>query len=199
MEFPVGLGGITLVLAAVVWLVAFVPGFTQRSQISETSKYVRQQQRESDQLVPVTRDQQLSRLVNTQRGFSILFGLTLLAAVGLGIATVGNSMLVPLAVLAGVVSFLSLLISRAAATAAARLAGQLHSNRLQVRAKASKSLSQASASREWTPNPIPAPLSSIPKPELIEIKIADVIEISKQRRTLSGSEIDQILARRRAI
>lgn len=199
MEFPVGLGGITLVLAAVVWLVAFVPGFTQRSQISETSKYVRQQQRESDQLVPLSRDERLGRLVNTQRGFSILFGLALLATFGLGIATLGNSVLVPLAVLVGVVSFLSLLISRAAATAAARLAGELHSNRLQVRAKASKSLSHASASREWTPNPIPSPLSPIPAPELVEIKIADVIEISKQRRTLSGSEIDQILARRRAI
>lgn len=199
MEFPVGLGGITLVLAAVVWLVAFVPGFTQRSQISETSKYVRQQQRESDQLVPLSRDERLGRLVNTQRGFSILFGLALLATFGLGIATLGNSVLVPLAVLVGVVSFLSLLISRAAATAAARLAGELHSNRLQVRAKASKSLSHASASRGWTPNPIPSPLSPIPAPELVEIKIAEVIEISKQRRTLSGSEIDQILARRRAI
>jgi hypothetical protein len=199
MEFPVGLGGITLVLAAVVWLVAFVPGFTQRSQISETSKYVRQQQRESDQLVPVTRDERLRRLVNTQRGFSILFGLSLLAAVGLGIAAVGSPVLVPLAALISVVSLLSLLVSRAAATAAASLAGQLHSNRLQVRARASKSLNQAAASRDWTPNPIPAPLSSIPKPEIVEIKIADVIEISKQRRTLSGSEIDQILARRRAI
>jgi hypothetical protein len=199
MEFPVGLGGITLVLAAVVWLVAFVPGFTQRSQISETSKYVRQQQRESDQLVPVTRDERLRRLVNTQRGFSILFGLSLLAAVGLGIAAVGSPVLVPLAALISVVSLVSLLVSRAAATAAASLAGQLHSNRLQVRARASKSLNQAAASRDWTPNPIPAPLSSIPKPEIVEIKIADVIEISKQRRTLSGSEIDQILARRRAI
>jgi len=179
--------------------VAFVPGFTQRSQISETSKYVRQQQRESDQLVPVTRDERLRRLVNTQRGFSILFGLSLLAAVGLGIAAVGSPVLVPLAALISVVSLLSLLVSRAAATAAASLAGQLHSNRLQVRARASKSLNQAAASRDWTPNPIPAPLSSIPKPEIVEIKIADVIEISKQRRTLSGSEIDQILARRRAI
>lgn len=199
MEFPVGLGGITLVLAAVVWLVAFVPGFTQRSQISETSKYVRQQQRVSDKTVPISRDQQLRRLVNSQRGFSILFGLSLLLAIGFGVASVGNSTLVPLAVLTGVVAVLALLISRAAATAAARLAGRLHSNRLEVRAKASRSMNQAPTSRDWTPNPIPAPLSPRARTQPVEIKIADVIEISKQRRTLSGSEIDQILARRRAI
>jgi hypothetical protein len=199
MEFPVGLGGITLVLAAVVWLVAFVPGFTQRSQIAETSKYVRQQQRVSDQNVPITKDQQLRRLINSQRGFSILFGLNLLAAIGFGVAAVGNSALVPIAVLTSVVALLSLLISRAAATAATKLAGRLHSNRLEVRAKASRSMSQAPASRDWTPNPVPAPLSARPVSELVEIKIADVIEISKKSRSLSGTEIDQILARRRAI
>jgi hypothetical protein len=199
MEFPVGLGGITLVLAAVVWLVAFVPGFTQRSQIAETSKYVRQQQRVSDQNVPITKDQQLRRLINSQRGFSILFGLNVLAAIGFGVVSVGNSALVPLAVFFGVIALLALLVSRAAANAASSLAGKLHSNRLAVRAKASRSSNQTSVSRDWTPNPIPAPLSARELPEVVEIKIADVIEISKQRRTLSSSEIDQILARRRAI
>lgn len=199
MEFPVGLGGITLVLAAMVWLVAFVPGFTQRSQISETSKYVLQQQRASDKKLPITKDQQLRRLINSQRGFSILFGLSTLAAIGFGVASVGSASLVPVAVLAGVLSVLSLLISRAAANSASRLAGSLHGNRLEVRAKASRSKTQTPTSRDWTPNPIPAPLSAKVQTELVEIKIADVIEISKQRRTLSGAEIDQILARRRAI
>lgn len=199
MEFPVGLGGITLVLAAVVWLVAFVPGFTQRSQITETSKYVRQQQRASDKKLPITKDQQLRRLINSQRGFSILFGLSTLMAIGFGVASVGSASLIPVAVLAGVVSLFSLLISRAAANAASRLAGSLHSNRLEVRAKASRSMTQTQTSRDWTPNPIPAPLSARVQVEVVETKIADVIEISKQRRTLSGAEIDQILARRRAI
>jgi hypothetical protein len=71
MEFPVGLGGITLVIAAVIWLLVFVPGFTQRSQIAETSKYVIQQQKEADRKLPMTKDEQLRRLVNTQRGFSV--------------------------------------------------------------------------------------------------------------------------------
>lgn len=199
MEFPVGLGGITLVLAAVVWLVAFVPGFTQRSQITETSKYVRQQQKVSDQKLPISKDEQLRRLINSQRGFSILFGLSMLGALALGVAAVGNSALVPLAVLVGAIALLALLVSRAAANSASRLAGKLHSNRLAVRAKASRSSNQNLASRDWTPNPIPAPLAARELPEVVEIKIADVIEISKQRRTLSSSEIDQILARRRAI
>jgi hypothetical protein len=104
-----------------------------------------------------------------------------------------------LAVFFGVIALLALLVSRAAANAASSLAGKLHSNRLAVRAKASRSSNQTSVSRDWTPNPIPAPLSARELPEVVEIKIADVIEISKQRRTLSSSEIDQILARRRAI
>lgn len=199
MEFPVGLGGITLVLAAVIWLVAFVPGFTQRSQISETSKYIRQQQRESDRLVPLSSDERLRRLVNSQRGFSVLFGLGLIASIGLWVGVVASSVSVPLAVVLTLLTVLALLVSRAAATAAARLASQLHGNRLQVRAMAAKSLSQATVSRDWTPNPIPAPLSAIQKTAEVEGQMADVIDIAKQRRSLSSTEIDQILARRRAI
>jgi len=37
MENSASLGGITLVLAAVVWLFIFVPGYAKRSQIKETT------------------------------------------------------------------------------------------------------------------------------------------------------------------
>jgi hypothetical protein len=199
MEFPVGLGGITLVIAAVIWLLVFVPGYTQRSQIAETSKYVIQQQKEADRKVPMSRDEQLKRLVNTQRGFSVLFGLAALGAIASWIASLGSSGLGPLAGALGFVAIASLLVSRAAAGQALRLAGAIHAKRVEVRSKASKTMASASDRREWTPNPLPAPLASLPKPEVVEAPMADVIQISSPRKVLSGSEIDQILARRRAI
>ncbi|MDP4755887.1 MAG: hypothetical protein NWR78_01940 [Aquiluna sp.] len=199
MEFPVGLGGVTLVIVAVIWLLVFVPGYTQRSQITETAKYVIQQQRESDRKIPMSKDEQLRRLINTQRGFSVLFGLFVLGAIALWVAAVPNQSLLPLAAVALALALGSLLVSRAAANQAAKLAGALHARRLEVRSKASKALSNSSDRREWTPNPLPAPLASLPKAEPEAAPMAEVIQISQPKRVLTGSEIDQILARRRAI
>jgi hypothetical protein len=199
MEFPVGLGGVTLVIVAVIWLLVFVPGYTQRSQITETAKYVIQQQREADRKIPMSKDEQLRRLINTQRGFSVLFGLFVLGAIALWIAAVPNQSLFPLAAVALALALGSLLVSRAAANQAAKLAGALHARRLEVRSKASKALSNSIDRREWTPNPLPAPLASLPKTEPEAAPMADVIQISLPKRVLTGSEIDQILARRRAI
>ena len=199
MEFPVGLGGVTLVIVAVIWLLVFVPGYTQRSQITETAKYVIQQQRESDRKIPMSKDEQLRRLINTQRGFSVMFGLFVLGAIALWVAAVPNQSLIPLAAVALALALGSLLVSRAAANQAAKLAGALHARRLEVRSKASKALSHSSDRREWTPNPLPAPLASLPKAEPEAAPMAEVIQISQPKRVLTGSEIDQILARRRAI
>ena len=199
MEFPVGLGGVTLVIVAVIWLLVFVPGYTQRSQITETAKYVIQQQRESDRKITMSKDEQLRRLINTQRGFSVLFGLFVLGAIALWVAAVPNQSLLPLAAVALALALGSLLVSRAAANQAAKLAGALHARRLEVRSKASKALSNSVDRREWTPNPLPAPLASLPKAEPEAAPMAEVIQISQPKRVLTGSEIDQILARRRAI
>ena len=199
MEFPVGLGGVTLVIVAVIWLFAFVPGYTQRSQINETSKYVIQQQREADRKIPMTKDEQLRRLVNTQRGFSVLFGLGILGAIALWVLAVPNASLLPLAGIVTGLSFIFLLVSRAAANQAARIAGALHARRLEVRSKASKALANSVYRSGWTPNPLPAPLATLPKMEPVPAPMADVIHISQPKKVLSGAEIDQILARRRAI
>lgn len=198
MEFPVGLGGVTLVAAAVIWLLVFVPGFTQRSQITETSKYVIQQQREADKKIPMTKDEQLRRLINTQRGFSVVFGISFLAAAGLWIYQVANPGFTLLAGLVTVVAVGALILSRAAGQQASRIAASMHANRVSVRSKAAKAMSRQDR-REWTPNPLPAPLASLPKAEQISEPMADVIQISAPKKVLSGSEIDQILARRRAI
>lgn len=198
MEFPVGLGGVTLVVAALVWLIAFVPGYARKSQIEETSKFVRQQHRESQKAQPLTKDDQLRRLLNTQRGFALVFATALVGALTFGFFALSNPALFWAAGLSGFLAIFSLAVSRAAAKAAGKLAADLHRNRVQVRSKAQRSLSNAQT-REWTPNPLPQPLASLPKPEPIEAPIAEVISIDKPRKVFSGSEIDQILARRRAI
>ena len=197
MEFPVGLGGVTLVIAALVWLIAFVPGYAQKSQIEETSKFVRQQHKESLKAEPITKDDQLRRLLNTQRGFALLFAAAFIGTATLGFIAISNQSLVWISALTGTVGLLSLMVSRAAAKAATRLASDLHRNRVQVRSKAQRNMH--SQTREWTPNPLPAPLASLPKLEPIEAPIAEVISFDKPRKVFSGSEIDQILARRRAI
>ena len=199
MEFPVGLGGVTLVIVAVIWLLVFVPGYTQRSQITETAKYVIQQQREADSKIPMSKDEQLRRLINTQRVFSVLFGLSVLGAIALWIAAVPNQSLLPLAAVVSALALGFLLVSRAAANQAAKLAGAMHARRLEVRSRASKALSHSNDRREWTPNPLPAPLASLPKAEPEAAPMAEVIQISQSKQVLTGSEIDQILARRRAI
>ena len=147
----------------------------------------------------MSKDEQLRRLINTQRGFSVLFGLFVLGAIALWVAAVPNQSLLPLAAVALALALGSLLVSRAAANQAAKLAGALHARRLEVRSKASKALSHSSDRREWTPNPLPAPLASLPKAEPEAAPMAEVIQISQPKRVLTGSEIDQILARRRAI
>lgn len=199
MEFPVGLGGVTLVIVAVIWLLVFVPGFTKRSQITETSKYVLQQQRLSDQKIPMTKAEQLQRLIRTQRVFSVIFGLLFLGSAGLWIASLTGTASVFLAAALTLAAALALLVSRAAARSALRVAGAMHAKRLEVHSKAAKANARKTQRREWTPNPLPAPLASLPKPEPQVEQIADVIHISQPRKSLSGSEIDQILARRRAI
>jgi hypothetical protein len=107
-----------------------------------------------------------------------------------------------LGLLAGLVTAIAisaLALSRAAAGQALKIAGAIHAKRVEVRSKASKTMLSAGDRREWTPNPLPAPLASLPKPEVIEAPMADVIQITNPKKVLSGSEIDQILARRRAI
>jgi hypothetical protein len=78
MDLPVGLGGVTLVIAAIVWLIIFVPGYTQRAQLKATTSLMRKEAREVNRNRVLTDHDRLARLLATQRGFSVLFALFLL-------------------------------------------------------------------------------------------------------------------------
>ena len=198
MENSAGLGGITLVLAAVVWLFIFVPGYTKRSQIKETTKLIQSARRTQEKSRVQTDDDRLRRLISTQRGFSVIFMLSALAALASVVAaTAQHSWWFGFAV-ALTLSFASLFIQRAAASQAAKLAGNIHRARQRVRASASKSQAQIVKDRQWSPNPLPTPMPEVRKGELVQ-PLAEVIEISSPKKSLAAKEIDEILARRRAI
>ena len=198
MDNSAGLGGIALVLAAVVWLFIFVPGYTKRSQINETTKLIQAARRTEEKSRVPTDDDRLRRLLSTQRGFSIIFILATLASIASVVAaTAQNSWWFGFAI-ALPLSFASLFIQRAAANQAAKLAGNIHRSRQRVRANASKSQTKIAKDRQWSPNPLPKPMTEARKGELL-LPLAEVIEISAPKKSLASKEIDEILARRRAI
>ena len=196
MNNPAGFGGILLVLAAVAWLIVFVPGYASRSQLAARTSLVRKSQRAANKNIPLTPQQRLLRLGNTQRGFSFLFALSFLAAVSLAVAAFVGMIAWAFSPLLFTLATFFLVVSRAAARASANLAKSIYDNRERLRNSASRSASKQT-SREWAPNPLPAPLSpAAPKPPE---KLAQVIDISNSARSISSKELDEILARRRAI
>ena len=197
MNNPAGFGGILLLLAAVVWLIIFVPGYAQRSQLAARTNLLRRSQREAYRSIPLTPGERLGRLINTQRGFSLLFAVSFLGAIAAAVAAAVDASFWFLAGLLVFFSLSSLVISRLAAKQAAELAHSLHSSRQQIRSSAARNAARANA-REWTPNPLPAPLARVELKKEDE-KLAEVINITSPARTISSKELDEILARRRAI
>ena len=197
MENPIGLGGITLLVAAVVWLAIFVPGFSKRSEIRATNNLVRKDAKQHRVSPQMTADEQLTRLINTQRGFSVLFALFFLGALAAGIASVTDGGWLMAAGAAIVMSALALFVSRAAGRRATELARSKHAARNQARAQAFVRR-PAPVSREWEPNPIPAPLNQLRQGELND-NLAEVVEIKRDQKVWAAKDLDAILARRRAI
>lgn len=182
-------------IAAAVWLMIFVPGYASRSQLREATSIAKSEEKVQRAAKALTVDDRIRRLVNTQRGFSLVFAFTLLGSVALATFAFGNAALwIPSAVV-GLISVAALFIQRAAGSQAASLATQKHKAKATVRSKISTT---ASRSREWTPNPLPAPINPATLGELVA-PVAEVIEIRKPAAGLSSSDLDAILARRRAI
>jgi hypothetical protein len=197
MNNSVGLGGVTLIIAAVVWLMIFVPGYTKRSQVKETSALVRAEHRQAVKNAPVSADDRLSRLINTQRGFSVLFALFLIGSIASLIAALANPGFWFVFAFSSVLAIVAVVTQAAAGKQASRLASDRHRSQLAARSRAQRVPPQV-VNREWTPNTLPGPISPSQVGELAQ-PLADVIDIQKPKNTLSSAEIDAILARRRAI
>lgn len=198
MEIPVGLGGITLLVLAVLWLVIFVPGLSKRSQLKEASHIAQSEIRRQREIIKVTPQDQLRRLINTQRVFSSLFGLFALLTVSSAIGSALESAWWLAFWPALVLTLFFLFVQRAAGIKANQLATKLHRSRQSVRRSAQRDMPKSQGSREWMPNPLPSPIKSSTEGEMLE-PIAQVIAIAKPKASMSSAEIDAILARRRAI
>jgi hypothetical protein len=197
MENSVGLGGITLVVAAIVWLAIFVPGFSKRSELRANSSIVKRDVKVAQAKLPMTSDEKLNRLVNTQRFFSVLFAMFLIGSISAALAATTNAGWWVLSIAVGILAILSILVSRAASVQASSLASKLHRTRQELRKKASTKRPLLE-NRDWAPNPIPAPLNQPKVGELVN-NLADVVEIQRPENILQSKELDAILARRRAI
>jgi hypothetical protein len=197
MENSVGLGGITLVVAAIVWLAIFVPGFSKRSELKANSSIVKRDVKIAQAQTPMTADEKLNRLVNTQRFFSVLFALFLIGSIVAGLATTTNAGWWTAFGASALFAVLSILVSRAASVQATAIASKLHRTRQEVRKKAS-SQRPIIENRAWVPNPIPAPLNQPKVGEFVD-NLADVVEIQRPENIFDSKELDAILARRRAI
>ena len=184
-------------IAAVVWLMVFVPGWAKRGEIVAAAKNVNEQIKAERKLQQSSPQFRLNRLVMTQRIFSVLFLLLLIAGVTTGLLAGANSSPWILSITLSAFSVLSLLVARAAARQAAQVAHNIYSARQQVRSSASNAIKKAVNTKEWTPISIPDPLSK--KHSESAPDVAEVIDISKPRRMMTSKEIDEILARRRAI
>ncbi len=186
-----------MVVAAIVWLAIFVPGFSKRSELKANSSIVKRDAKVAQAKLPMTLDQQLNRLVNTQRLFSVVFAMFLIGSISAALAATANAGWWALAATLGVFAILSILVSRAASVQATAIASKLHRTRQDVRKKASIKRPNVE-NREWAPNPIPAPLNQPKVGELVN-NLADVVEIQRPANVFESKELDAILARRRAI
>jgi len=197
MNTPVGLGGVLLVVAAIVWLMVFVPGYAKRGELIATAKNIKEQVKKERAAEVSTPHSRLDRLVMTQRIFSILFVLLFITAVTNGLFAGVNLGAWILSITLGTLSLMSLVVSRLAAKEASKIAHNIHTARQSVRSSATQAVAKARNNKEWTPNQLPDPLSTSQSDSAPEV--ADVIDISKPRRMMTSKEIDEILARRRAI
>lgn len=193
MEFGSSLGGITLIAIAIIWLVFFIPSWTQRSEHIALEQTIKATKAE----IPDSLAQRANRLQRTKTVFGLGFGLLFTASLAsfIGIAASIGYLFLGFGLLA--LALLALKVSKAASAALTDMLEEIAESRMKSRAKKTRA-----STRSWTPNPLPEPLikepARTPAPQPAEQKSADVIEFS-QKRKLKASELDEILARRRAI
>jgi len=202
MEFG-NIGGVALILAALVWLAVFVPGWARRSELKQISSTMSRVSKDAERSQPPTRNARISRLLATKRSFGAITLASWLAAAVL--ATLGLAGAWAIATLV-VLGLLAILVSRAAAGQADRLLEKNYETRQRTRESVSKRLeNRGRVESGWTPNPLPAPLAVARRGEMIAPD-AEILPFVNPAQTaepvtqsLNSADIAEILRRRRAI
>jgi len=213
--------GVLLVVAAVVWLGGFIPGWVKRGQEVEDFREAKQRVvREVRQAMPAPKQtRQVStahaamRLSNLRR----LLGVLALAGVFVGafaLTDLGNLGLVATASFAiAVAAFLAGAVARkkqlALLAESAQSRGRVANYRAMYQTAFDLGSQQSvAADRSWTPRELPAPMhvghvGTLEQPELAKVTQLPVAQpnvvIQRPEEQVAGANLDEILRRRRAI
>ena len=211
-----GSGGLMFLIIAGLWLWVFVPTWYKRSQERQTEKTVVRGIKSEINSVksqknisrPITQNaEKFHRLNSTKRLFSALIAVATVGA----ICTAFLSTTTPLYWVAFAASVLVAVFSWLAVAAANQQIRLLVTRSNRARSAIFSEISQLELEQEasqqpeeidpraWIRNPLPAPRERIG--EISQTVLADVVAIDKvesKKKTLSQSELDDILKRRRA-
>ncbi len=200
MNFPTGLGGVTLIVIAVVWLLVFVPGWSKRSEVRQATETINREVRAQKRAVAPSSESRVARLINTRRLFTFLF-LCFASASGVLIANFAQGLVfIGLGAASALLAIACVAIRIAATKQLNGLVNSLNSKRQISRERAYQQLAQHTETvRQWTPNPLPAPLQIDRTGELLAPD-ADVIELKNApKKNFDTQDLNAILQRRRAI
>jgi hypothetical protein len=196
MEFG-NIGGIALILAALVWLMVFVPSWARRSELKAREQNAKRYTRAA--AGATTRH---TKLLRTRATFALVS-----ASAIIGSSTALYFQLIPGAVGASfiIAGAVAALVASAANRALTKLLASNYESRQLNREQVSRRLEQNHPVNEgWTPNPLPQPLNTAKRGELIApsaeiIQFTSVRQSEPQTQSLNSAEIVEILKRRRAI
>lgn len=200
MNFPSGFGGITLILIAVVWLLVFVPGWTKRSEHKQVTSSISRVVRAEKSTSNPSSEERIGRLFVTMRSFALLTVVFISGAASTWLLLPATLINTGLAGLQLVLALVSLAVRVAAKRQLQGLIVQINSKRQVARERVIKEVAnQTNRVREWTPNPIPAPLNLDRSGELLTPD-AEVIELKTSgKKEFDTQDLNAILRRRRAI
>lgn len=212
MNFGNSIGGLTLMLLAIVWLAVFVPQWARRAQEPRVSLRERQRfvaDRNTSALSSL--ELQMLRLSHTRSRMASVAVISVFLWIGVFFLTSGT-VLGFLAWPIGAIVVVSALLSLAASRRLVVLAGDSRSTKVSRMAKSAKvapvSLKAAPlARRAWIPNPMPEPIRERTTGEMVVrgAKVVPLVESSTAVESLpaasaeiQSAQIDEILRRRRA-
>lgn len=216
MNLGSSLGGISLMLLAILWLAVFVPQWAKRAQEDESAP--KRDRSKLGNSIPVglsALEMQMWRLRSTRRGMGLLSLSAAFSAIVLGLL-LGGTLLVFLAWITAAVSVLSGVLALAASRRLVVLAVQNSSVMTQRLSQISKAPVFSAKTtplprREWERPAIPKPITKQPVGELVMrgskiVPIVDPVapsqpaqaQDSKTSAEIDSGLIDEILRRRRA-
>jgi hypothetical protein len=218
MDQSAALGGLMMLVIAVLWVVVFIPSWFHNRVDAE------QKTRESISWNPQVKDvkimantpvasnlrlatERARRLRRTKNTMSVLATLTFVGSVTLAFFAFQNPLLFVAIGFGMLVGLFALLVAIKASSELDKTLIRVAQSKTELTASLAKtwraailpSIDAESDSRAWTPNPLPSPANQGRIGELELPNIASVTEISHSRKNFdTQKEINTILKKRRA-